>query len=107
MKLFLASQAGRTIDLFNNEFFSLKNKKVAFIANAADFYESKAFVYFDKVRLKDYGAQIFDVDLREIKGKNLYTSEIPLIYDEWKSHAYPSDIHGLVFLIMMKNKHDC
>jgi len=42
-----------------------------------------------------------------IGNKNLYTSEIPLIYDEWKSHAYPSDIHGLVFLIVIKNKHDC
>ena len=39
--------------------------------------------------------------------RQIYTSEIPLIYDEWKSHAYPSDIHGLVFLIVIKNKHDC
>jgi len=42
-----------------------------------------------------------------LKNSFFYTSEIPLIYDEWKSHAYPSDIHGLVFLIVIKNKHDC
>lgn len=82
MKLFLASQAGRTIDLFNKEFFSLKNKKVAFIANAADIYDKKPWIYFDKMRLKDYGAQIVDIDLRKLKGKNLYKklSNIDVIF---------------------------
>lgn len=72
MKLFLASSAGRTINLFEKEFFSLKNKKVAFIANAADTYERKPFVNFDKHRLKDYGATIIDIDLRKIRGEKLY-----------------------------------
>lgn len=82
MRLFLASVVGRTIELFEKEFFSLKNKKIAFVANAADVYECKDFIYFDRKRLLDYGAKLIDVDLRIVNGKKLHAvlSDVDVIF---------------------------
>lgn len=72
MRLFLASSAGQSISLFEKEFFRLKGKKVAFIANASDQKTKKSWIYLDKKSLWDCGAKITNVDLRKIKDRSLF-----------------------------------
>jgi len=81
-KLFLASIAGQTINAFEKEFFKLKNRKVAFIANAADLESRKPWIHFDKKSLLNRGAKIVNIDLRKISGKTLFDklSEVDVIF---------------------------
>lgn len=72
MKLFLASEAYLVLELFEREFFSLKNKRVAFIANAADVYSNKYFIQRDKAEFRKRGAKVIGIDLRKLKNNELF-----------------------------------
>lgn len=68
MKLFLASSFDKTISLFLEKMPKQnKNRRVVFIANAADPYEGdKWWVDLDREAFKNNGFEIIELDLRKI-----------------------------------------
>ena len=96
MKLFLASAFDKTADVFSKKVgFSLKGKKVMFVANAADHYKGdKWWIRNDREAFIKLGCQVIDVDLRTITltdfTESLMSSDI--IHITGGSVIYPSQL---------------
>ncbi len=74
-KLFLASYALETLELIRPLLSKSPTElKAVFIANAADPYEDKGFVFVEKDKLLEMGFEVIEIDLRKTQGEKLVTA---------------------------------
>jgi dipeptidase E len=72
MNLFLTSQAYEVLDLFPKTFdLNPTELSLAFIANAADNYTSKDWLFADRDKLVELGFKVTDLDLRQFNQESL------------------------------------
>jgi peptidase E len=73
MKLFLASSADKTLSLLEPLIPGV-GKKVLFIANAADPYTDTYWVDWDRIKFKELGYELTELDLRIAKKEEFLNS---------------------------------